>query len=363
MIGLLIASACSALHTQAPATISVPSTPSRSATLHALVSLVYERDSQAASYYVAVDGQAVPEHGQVRTGANSSARLDLSDGSIVRMGQNTVFAIDQLSGTNLNPFTRLNFGAGRLWVSLTGGRMALQTPLGLAGLRGSYAEYHYQPTTDSAGNQDNVLTIWCIEGACTFDAGHGLITLGNLQQLVVSHGGQTIAGPSDLDASTVREFVANSPESAGVVPSLTAAAQSPSVTPAPSDTPGPSGTPGPTNTPGPAEPPTDTPTAMVSDTPLPSDTPQPSPTRTRAPLVIVPTDTPTDTPAPTDTPLPTATDTPKPPPHPPPPTATNPPPPPPSNTPAPPPTATNSPQPTKTASRPPPPTKTASPAP
>jgi FecR protein len=369
VVGLLISGACSSPPTLLPTEAVVgPPTPSRSARLNldALHNIVFEAESEAASYIAGVDGQTVPEHSQLRTGAASSARLDFSDGSIVRMGPITLLVLDQLGGTDRDPFTRLKFSAGVLWVSLTGGQMALQTPLGLAGMRGSYAEFQYQPVTDSASNPDNVLTIRCIEGTCTFDSGHGLITLGNLQQLVVSHGGQTITGPSDLDASSVREFVANNPESTGVVPSLTAAAQSPSVTPAPTDTPGPSGTPAPTNTPGPADTPTETATAPTLDTPLPSDTAPPSPTRTRSPVVIVPTATPTDTPALTDTPLPPATDTPKPSPHPPPPhppTATNPPPPAPSDTPVPPPTATNPPPATKTATRPPPPTKTASPVP
>ena len=365
MAGLLISSACSSPPTRLPTVgAAVTPTPARSARLRldAQHNVVFERDSAAASYSAGEDGQTIPEHSQLRTGVASWARLDFMDGSSVRMGPSTVVVLDQLGSTEPDPLTRLKFSDGILWVSLTGGQLALQTPLGVAEMRGSYAEFLYQPDTDSAGNPADVLTIRCIEGTCTFDSGHGLITLGNLQQLVVSHGGQTIAGPSDLDASYVRDFVANNPGSSGVVPSLTAAAKSPSVSPAPSDTPGLTVTPEQTDTPQL----TDTPTPPALDTPLPSDTSEPSPTRTRSPVVIVPTATPTDTPAPTDTPLPAATDTPKPSPHPPPPhrpTATNPPPPAPSDTPMPPPTATNPPPPTQTATRLPPPTKTASPVP
>jgi hypothetical protein len=347
---LFIAVACSSAPTALPSTAGTGTlVPTRRAVLHNLVSLVFARDSTAASFQMASDGQTVPELGEVRTGSLSTARLDFSDGGIVRLAPYTSIVIDQLGGTDSDPFTRLKYGVGELWVSLTRGQLEAQTPLGVVAVRGSYAELQYDPGADPNRTQDDVLTIKCIEGACTFNNGSGPITIGNLGQLVISDGGQTLTGPTNLPASTVNDFLANSPESTAVVLTLTAAVSSAAPAPSATNSPVPSPRPLPSDTA------TTAPIATDTAAPTGTDTPRPTPTRTRSPLVIVPTATLTGTPAPTDTPLPALTDTPKPVSHPPPPTATNPPPLPP--------TPTNPPPPTVTARRIPPPTKTPSPIP
>jgi hypothetical protein len=304
---LFVAVACSSTPTAPPSTAGTGThVPTRRAVLHDLVSLVFARDSTAVRAVMASDGQMVPELGEVRTGSSSTARLDFSDGGSVRLAPNTSIVIDQLGGTDSDPFTRLKYGVGELWVSLIRGQLEAQTPVGVVAVRGSYAELQYDPGADPNSTQDDVLTINCIEGTCTFNDGSGPVTIGNLRQLVISDGGQTLSGPTNMPASAVDEFLSISPESTSVVLTLTAAAV-PSVATAPSATDSP--------VPGPRPLPSDTATTapIATDTAAPTSTdmPRPTPTRTPRPHTVAPTDTavPSGTPLPSDTPLPPATDT------------------------------------------------------
>jgi hypothetical protein len=263
-----------------------------------LVNIVNVRDNTTVSFVAAANGETVPGKGEVRTGVSSRVRLDFSDGGTARLAENSLIVVDQLGGPDGQSPTRLKFSSGKLSVSLTGGQFEVQTPMGVARVGGSYAEFQYSPGPDPNTTRDDVLDIKCIEGICAFDNDTQMIVLTNLQQLVISNAGQSAAGPTNLPASAVHDFVANSPESTAVVLTLAAAAQNPTL-PIPSGSPVPSLTSG-----GPA--------ATRTNTPAPTATLQPSstPTRTRRPPTAAPSDTSeVPTAAPSDTPSPTATGT------------------------------------------------------
>src|SRR5207244_12262833 len=57
------------------------------------------------------------------TASLSTARLDFSDGSSVRLAPNTTVVLDQLSAADGDRLTKLTFGGGQLWVSLAGGQL------------------------------------------------------------------------------------------------------------------------------------------------------------------------------------------------------------------------------------------------
>src|SRR5258706_1568146 len=211
---LLAAVACSSL---AGTVTGVPTPtnlmPGRTAVLHHLVNIVDVRDSPAVSFLAASDGQVLAEQASVRTGNSSTVRLDFSDGGMVGLAQNTSVSISQLGATDHDTLSRLIFGVGHMWVSLTSGQFQAQTAMGVVAVLGSYADFQYDPGTDPQTTADDLLTIKCIEGTCTFDSGSSPRTIYNLQQLVVTNSGQTVAGPTDLPPSAVKDFLANSPES------------------------------------------------------------------------------------------------------------------------------------------------------
>jgi len=295
-LSLLLLFAAVACSTPAASVTSRPTAanpvPGRSAVLRHLVNIVDVRDSPAVSFLAASDGQVLAEQASVRTGSASTVRLDFSNGGMVGLAQNTSVSISHLGVTDHDPLASLVFGVGHIWVSLTSGQFQAQTPMGVVAVLGSYADVHYDPGSDPQTTVDDLLTIKCIEGTCTFDSGSGPRTIYNLQQLVVTHGGQTVTGPTDLPSSAVNDFLVNSPESAAVVPSLTAAAPKPTATPSATSSPLPTDT--------------ATTTPIATDTPIPTPTPTSTATRTRRPPAFLPS----KTPAPSDTPLASTTDTP-----------------------------------------------------
>jgi hypothetical protein len=373
---LMVAStACGAGNSTPPPT-PTGGAAGRSVRLTGLANIVDVRNSSEEPFVGAEAGQTVPVQGEVRTGAQSRAWLEFSDGASVGLAPSTSVGLLQLAGTSSAPLTALAFGAGTLWLSLHGGQFDIQTPIGLAGLRGTFATVKYDLGTDRSNHQGDTLTIECIAGTCSYSASADPIVIGSLQELIITNAGRTVSGPLPLPSQAIADFLASSPQSTAVALTMTAVAPRPTATGSATATP-----------PG-------TPLIVVTGTLLPTSTPLPldtepattsTPGNTSAPTTVyvpptatapyataVPTNVPppTNTPvpsstqAPTSTPRPTATDTPKPPP----PTATHSPAPSPTPLPTIPPTAPptdTSPPPTATLrpTRTPPPTKTPSPKP
>jgi hypothetical protein len=184
-----------------PTATRVPptATPSRSASIKEIVNTVDARPASDKTFANATLGQVLRIGGQTRTGNGSAARLDFSEGSIVRLGQNTILTVEELSTPSGNPFTRLQFEAGKLWISLFGGSMDIKTPVGVATVRGSNVVIFFDPQT-------GILTIDCIECNLVF----GPNSLTNLQRLTLFKDGHIVL--SLLTLNDVRDFCGLIPE-------------------------------------------------------------------------------------------------------------------------------------------------------
>src|SRR4029077_3964236 len=123
--------------------------------LHNLVNIVDVRDSPAVSFLAASEGHTVPEHGELRSGSASAARLDIGAGGMVRLGPLTSLGMELLGGTDSDPLTRLKLTQGQLWGSLSRGQFEAQTPMGVAAVRGSYAQLQYYVGTDPNSVKDD----------------------------------------------------------------------------------------------------------------------------------------------------------------------------------------------------------------
>jgi LysM repeat protein len=210
---LWFAAACMALAACAPPpTPAIPVTgdESRSAIVGEMVGTVSGKASPQETLAPVSLGFRLGVGGQVQTGADAKARLDFSDQSILRLAGNSSYTLDgvetQSNGTLL---TRITLITGTLWASLTGGELQVNTPVGVASVRGSFALFQFDPA-------NQLLRLDCIEGSCAA----GGAQLGNLERLVLSPTGslrQTLA------AQDVQAFVQENPESARVVSTLTAA--------------------------------------------------------------------------------------------------------------------------------------------
>jgi LysM repeat protein len=226
-IGAALLAACTSASVSTP-TASPPPPDPRTATLSEIVNLVQARTSQAEAFASAPVGLVVRAGGQVQTGQESRSRLDLSDGAIIRLAQNSSFTLQDISITGGNAFARLGMEVGKIWVSLTGGALEVETPVGVAAVRGSFAIFAYAPGDPSNPN-DDLLLIDCLEGTCT--ASNAAITqnFSNLTRFVLTAGGGILSPLSDSD---VQAFLADNPESTRLVTTLTAVPPaSPSATP------------------------------------------------------------------------------------------------------------------------------------
>jgi hypothetical protein len=132
---------------------------------------VESRPSQSDAYAPAAVGLTFPVGGQALTGDDGRARLDLvPDATILRLAPNTIFTLLELDEQDDGPFTLLQLFIGRLYIILSGGELQVETPSGLASVRGSMMGVSYDPKTGA-------MTATCLEGHCSLQNSEGIVEL------------------------------------------------------------------------------------------------------------------------------------------------------------------------------------------
>jgi LysM repeat protein len=241
---------------------SPPEAGARTATIGEIVNIVEARESAEGTFAQVENGLVLEVGGQLRTGAASRTRIDFSEGTIVRLGENSILAVEANTSAGGDPFTSFSLEVGKLWASLTGGSLEVDTPIGVATVRGSYAFFEYNPG-DPNDLSDDVLTLNCLEGSCRAENQTVDERLGNLEQIVLTGGGQQFTrGRLGFDA--VEDFVNNNPEVGQALVATLIAAPPATATP---------------ETPTPLSP-----TGVL----IPTDTTVPLPTPTLPPVTVAP---------------------------------------------------------------------------
>ncbi len=239
-MGGLALAACQRPPTPPP---TAASDSTRSATLSEIVNLVEGRAAEAGEFTSVAVGFVAGVGGAIRTGSESRARLDLNDGTILRLAPLSSFTLQGLpTASEADPLTQLQLIIGKLWVNLTGSAVQVETPVGVATVRGSFAVFEYIDG-DPAILTDDFLIVSCLEGSCRATNDTVDERLGNLEKVILSNGGKTVTRLT-LTEEDVKDFLANNPEAQRMVVTLTAAAPSatlvsatPSATPTAADTP------------------------------------------------------------------------------------------------------------------------------
>lgn len=179
---------------------------SRTATIREIVNQVLSRITETQSESAATVGQVIRVGGTVQTLTDGKARVDLSEGTIVRLAPQTVFTVTQLNQDTGNPFTRLRLVVGKIWVILNGGSMDVETPVGAASVRGSLMSVTYNPSL-------GIAIITCLEGTCAVTVNGVTIVLHDNQQ--TNTGNMVIVKIADQE---LLEWLANNPESNRFMP-------------------------------------------------------------------------------------------------------------------------------------------------
>jgi hypothetical protein len=275
-----------------------PTTLALRAALSEIVGIVDVRNSAQDQPNQVNNGFVLQSSQQLQTKEDSKVRLDLSSGSIVRIGPSTIFSLASEQTGAQGGLSQIELQAGRVWVILKGGSLNVNTPAGLASVRGSYMSVWVEPNT-------NRITVCCLEGKCGFQDKAGDVDMTSGQKIVSSNT-NTVPPVEKMDQIDVQSWLDNSPEAGPIVPQITSlmASSTASATTTASETA--------TNT----ATITTTVTATVTLTPSPSATATSTFTKTAtyAPLFTLtsppkPTRTRTPKPRYTNTPRPTRTDT------------------------------------------------------
>jgi LysM repeat protein len=141
-----------------------------SATIFELSGTVQVLKAAEGVYNDASVGQELENQDQVLTHEDGRARIDLSTGTIIRLSPLSNFTFETMENTDDGVLTRLSLEVGRLWVILNGGEVEVDTPAGLASVRGSYLHVWVLP-------DNNETMVTCLEGECALANEYGTVTM------------------------------------------------------------------------------------------------------------------------------------------------------------------------------------------
>lgn len=136
-------------------------TAERSAVLQDIVGQVETRSSSAATWRTSTLQQALIQGAELRSGTGSSAMLQLTEGSKIRVGAETTLVLSLFNPYLDSQLTSLTLETGQVWALLNGGALDVETPLGTATARGAYLHTSYNART-------RVLNVMCLQGLCGF---------------------------------------------------------------------------------------------------------------------------------------------------------------------------------------------------
>jgi hypothetical protein len=208
------------------ASITATETPTpaiaRTAELSELQLDVQAQVTSNENWQTAAEGSQIETSGAVKTGSDSRVRVDISDGSLIRLGADTSFTLLELSPGLDDPITRFKLEAGKVWIEVTSalgsGLFEIETPSGVSAVRGSLMSVEYDPVTGE-------LTVTCLEGQCRVTDPQGNSTdLTDGEQSEIAGFGQAPSPAHPIEAAALAEWSQEFPEAQSIVAVIQAAA-------------------------------------------------------------------------------------------------------------------------------------------
>lgn len=191
----------------------------RSAVISELQNDVDARQASAVDWLAAIEGDQITAGGGVRTGDESRVRIATSDGSIIRIAANTEFQLAEFSPQPTDPVTRLSIEAGKVWIQVTkalgGGSFEVETPSGVATVRGSLMSVEYDPAVGR-------VLVTCAEGECELRdrLGQNAVRLLAGEQSEIPGSDQGPLAARRMRRQQVREWLDNFPEARAILQRL-----------------------------------------------------------------------------------------------------------------------------------------------
>lgn len=149
------------------------------ASLSELSGLVELKQAGQDAFAQASADTVLAVNGQVQTGDDGRVRLDLSTGTIVRVAPSSFFTLTANDPVEGGLLTKIKLEAGKIFVILNGGQADVETPSGVASVRGSYMKVEVDPIT-------KVIKITCLEGQCSASNPAGSVNFTNGQSVILN---------------------------------------------------------------------------------------------------------------------------------------------------------------------------------
>ena len=182
-----------------------------SASLSELKGLVEMKQAGQDAFVPASPETTLEANGQIQTGDDGRVRLDLSSGTIIRVSPSSFFTLTSNEEVEGGLLTKIKLEAGKIFIVLNGGQTDVETPSGVASVRGSYLKVEIDPVT-----KDIYLT--CLEGTCSASNPNGeQIIFTNGQKVTLFHQESDGSWKSpllgDMDMEDFEEWLQNSNDS------------------------------------------------------------------------------------------------------------------------------------------------------
>jgi hypothetical protein len=185
---------------------------SLTAVLNEVQGNVEMRPDAESEFQVASNGQILQVKGQVITYESARARIDLSSGTIVRLAPLSSFTLESINGTA----SRFKLDLGQIWIILKGGSLDIDTPSGLASVRGSYMGV----VVDLIGG----VRVTCLEGNCLFENNAGQLRMVAGQAASANSMDDSPVGGM-MDYADALDWMENNPGVEAIMPAVTKTVQ------------------------------------------------------------------------------------------------------------------------------------------
>lgn len=181
-----------------------------SAALSELSGKVELKQAGQADFSPANPEATLEANGQVQTGDDGRVRLDLSSGTIIRVSPSSFFTLTSNEETDGGLITKIKLEVGKIFIILNGGQADVETPSGVASVRGSHMKVEVDPITKD-------IYITCLTGNCSASNPAGTVNFTNGQQVILfafdeTTGTWTAPGVLPMTQEQFEEWLNENPE-------------------------------------------------------------------------------------------------------------------------------------------------------
>ncbi|MBE0669401.1 MAG: FecR domain-containing protein [Anaerolineales bacterium] len=181
-----------------------------SAALSELSGTVDAKQAADDAFAPAAPGTVLQANGQIQTGDDGRVRLDLSSGTIIRVTPSSIFTLTSNEEVEGGLATKIKLDLGKIFIILNGGSADVETPSGVASVRGSYMKVEVDPETMD-------IYVTCLEGNCSVSNPAGTVNFSNGERAILYHrdpvtGNWTAPNVEPMTPAEFQEWLDENPE-------------------------------------------------------------------------------------------------------------------------------------------------------